>query len=68
MLKSYQRILIEAWINIFNLVTLDFSPGTPALLLGHLSSFQRLASVGSIAFLMQTTERMVDVPGVGKET
>jgi hypothetical protein len=28
MLKSYQRILIEAWINIYNLVTLDFSPGT----------------------------------------
>jgi hypothetical protein len=36
--------LIEARINIYNLVTLDFSPGTTALLPGHLSSFQRLAS------------------------
>jgi hypothetical protein len=44
MLKSYQRNLIEAWINIYNLVTLDFSPGTTALLPSHLSSFQRLAS------------------------
>jgi hypothetical protein len=44
MLKSYQLNLIEAWINIYHLVTLDFSPGTTALLTSHLSSFQRLAS------------------------
>jgi hypothetical protein len=44
MLKSYRRILIEAGIDISHLVTLDFSPGTEALLLSHLSSFQRLSS------------------------